>query len=85
MYVFESKCIELDVQLPDKSVATFKNFAYSTDDPVKGEALTNKCGKNFWRVDNLTVGVPGETPALPKRRGRPPKIVQGTRMVEQGE
>lgn len=80
MYIFESRSQEHDVQLPSKKVVTFKNFTYSTDKDSIMEELTPMCGKNFWRVDN--VKVEPETEAAPRRRGRPPRVVQGTRMVD---
>ena len=84
MYIFQTGVKDLDVQLPDKSVVTFSGFSFSTEDSVKGEALTKISGKSFWRVDNIKVELPkeGETPPeAPKKRGRP-KMIQGMRTVE---
>jgi len=95
--------------LPSKKVLTFKDFYYSTENSAVGEEIASKCGREFWRIDNLRVKIgpkvveteevkkvaeqpvelPVEEPKKeepPKRRGRPPRIVQGMRMSEeQGE
>ena len=86
MYIFQSHSRNLDVQLPSKKVVTFKDYQYSTEKESVGEEMASVCGKYFWRVDNLKVEIEPkvEVPEMepPKRRGRPPKIVQGMRMVE---
>ena len=89
MYTFQSHDANLDVQLPSKKVVTFRSYQFSTDKESIGEELTSICGSKFWRVDNIKVVIepeveqPQEDPvAVPKRRGRPPRVVQGMRMVE---
>jgi hypothetical protein len=87
MYIFQSHNANLDVQLPSKKVVTFKGYQFSTDKKAIGEELNSLCGRHFWRVDNIKVVIEpviGEVVVepSPKRRGRPPKIVQGMRMVE---
>ena len=89
MYIFQSHNMNLDVQLPSKKVVAFRNYQFSTDKESIGEELSSICGRNFWRVDNIKVEIEPkveqsqEDPvAVPKRRGRPPRVVQGMRMVE---
>jgi hypothetical protein len=94
MYSFQSHNRSHDVQLPSKKVVSFSDYTYSTNDTSVGDELTLLCGKNFWRIDNLKVELDKtepmgeETPPaveIPKRRGRPPRVVQGMRMVDTGE
>ena len=86
---FQSIFRSLDVQLPNKKVVSFHNYSYTTNDPEIAEALKSlskaaedkERAVNFWEAPE---GHEHEEPETPRRRrGRPPKAIQGVRSADE--
>jgi len=86
---FQSVFRSLDVQLPNKKVASFSNYSYTTNDPEVAESLRSlsKAAEdqgravNFWEAPDAAHEEEVEAPR--RRRGRPPKAIQGARSVDE--
>jgi hypothetical protein len=87
MYSFQSLGRSFDIQLSNKRVVSFNNYFYSTNDPELGEELKRKQSLDFWLISDGSVTPVEEEKevVIPKRRGRPPKVVSGARSSELAE
>lgn len=98
MFTFQSLGRNVDIQLDNRKVVSFKNYTFTTTDEKLAELVRAKVGHEMWEVGAILSQVKlddkesTEEPEVVKpRRGRPPKsqIVQGMRLSapteEQGE
>jgi hypothetical protein len=86
---FQSIYRSLDVQIGPKKVVSFKNYVLATNDVEIAERL-RKLSKaaedkgravNFWEAPDGKIEDEVESPR--PRRGRPPKVIQGVRSVDE--